>query len=141
MSTIDQITKQFKDMTELQAFAEAQYRTIIELSKKINLLEEERDSLKKDLANSVSKDQLDTPSILQPSGSDEEIICRAELKKLREKSSGGEELTLEETKRVEIYTKLLLNLSSKDKPQQQSIGNLDTAELMKFLNPDKSTAN
>jgi len=133
MSGIDNIFKTLKDFADLEAYARSQYNTIIELTKKLNRAEDEISHLKALLTQqSIS---LDSPSPLEvdPSTSDQETICRIQLKKLKDKSLNGEELTLEETKRVEIYSKLLISFASTKKKPQSEAEALPTDELLKLV--------
>src|SRR5271170_5580033 len=99
--------EQYKSMDDLQLFAEAQNSTILQLSKKIQKLEEERDHLKKLLESSVP--------LIKEEGKEgaekfltsaEEAICIMQLERLRDISS-SRELTLEESRRCEIFSKIL----------------------------------
>lgn len=132
--SIDNITEQFKNFTELQAFASSQYKTIIELSKRINNLEEKNEQLQKLLDQSIPKEpSLQAKSLVVANASDEEIICRYELRKLKEKSESNDELTLEESKRVDIYTKLLQILSGKKEAPAKPTEKLTPEQLMGLL--------
>lgn len=132
--SVDNITEQFKNFSELQAFATSQYRTIIELSKRISSLEDEREHLKKLLDQSVPKEpSAEQKSLLIENATDEEIICRYELRKLKMKSESSEELTLEESKRVDIYTKLLQVLSGKKDAPAKPTEKLTPEQLMGLL--------
>jgi hypothetical protein len=129
----DKMAQQFTDLAELQNYCNSQYELIIELSKKINNLEEERDHLKKLL------DQKEHPLIPQPSKidvfshvTDEEITCRMQLRMLKELSN-ERELTLEETKRFEIFTKVLSSIKSKEdnKPKMEDMKEEDLLSMLK----------
>lgn len=101
---------QFKDIVEMREYANAQYNTIVTQSKKITQLEEEIRHMKRLLAEAtpllpVSTDQ----SALHVN--DEEFIARIEIKKLRDVSM-ARELTMEETRKLEVYAKLLHQLNN-----------------------------
>lgn len=132
-SNIDQMTKDFKDIAELKAYSDAQYKLVIELSKKIHLLEEENIHLKKLLENSTPliKD-LSSPIQIYSELTDEEAICRMELKKLKDLSI-ERDLNMEEAKRVEIYTKLITAMKQKGGEQSKDKTLSDDA-LLEFLN-------
>jgi hypothetical protein len=134
MKSIDNMLGQFKEVGEITAYAQAQYQTILSLSKKITELEEKNTSLEAQLLNTspINKNP-DEESKLIISDTDEETICRIELKKLRDRSISGIELTLEETKRVEIYTKLLLAISEKKKKSENIANPIDDSKLMELL--------
>jgi hypothetical protein len=113
---IEEITKNFKDRADLVKFAESQYELIVKLSKDINKLEEEKLVLKRQIDTqgivTNKTDLKDLESKLAVT-SDAESICLMQLKLLRDKSLEGE-LTLEECKKTEIYTKVLNSLKEKD---------------------------
>lgn len=133
---IAKMAEEFKknDLKELQKYCDSQFATITELSKEIKKLEEENKSLKKILENSsqlLDKDER-TGSIIIVS-SDSEAICVLQLTKL--KTLGNErELTYEEAKKVDIYTKLLFEIreGNKDKADEK-LKNLTDAELIKLV--------
>ena len=132
--SMDLMLKQFKDDIELRAYAEAQYTTILELSKKIQKLEEENVGLKKLLENSTPllEDQKKEFLGYSLDACNEEIISTIQLNKLKE-ISFDRELTLEETKRVEIYAKILSNLNAKKTEKQpQTADSLSNEDLLKL---------
>lgn len=135
---IQDVSQTFTDISELQAYTNAQYQTIIELSKKCHTLEEERNHLRKLLENGTPLIKENNSLIeLFTDVSDEEAICRMELKKLKVVSI-ERELTLEEAKRTEIYTKLLVSLRDKTKEETPSEKRLDDASLIALLTDDNT---
>lgn len=112
MGNVLDFAKNFKDMAELQAYAEAQFRSIMDLTKKVTRLEEQNEHLKTKLLSATAKAS-PTSDLLIPTISDPETICTTQLSKMKDRCLSGDELTLEETKRVEIYTKLLLQIHGK----------------------------
>jgi hypothetical protein len=113
---IEEITKDFKDRADLEKFAESQYSLIVELSKKINKLEEEKLSLKRELDNKglvINSNNVKELEKKLSITSDAESICVMQLSLLRDISL-DRELTLEECKKTEIYTKVLNSLKEKD---------------------------
>lgn len=113
----DSMIAQFKSLEDLQAFAKAQQKTLIDITKKLKVSEDKVKHLEKLLQGTVS--------VIAPAGSkidfstnDEESIARQQLYLLKQLSN-ERELNLEETKRVEIYSKILINL--KDKPKDINI--------------------
>lgn len=106
---------------------DAQTTVMITLNRKLKLIQEENEHLKKLLKNTnpiiVSMDE---------AGLDEELISRSELRKLRQLSQ-DRELNMEETKKVEIYSKILMNLSNRPKVIEVSARNLKTEELAGLL--------
>lgn len=138
-ATLDKMAEQFKSFAELQAYSSAQYQTIISLTQKINDLETKNKQLEEMLMNStpIVKENSSELQLLSQ-GTDEETICRIQLKKLKDKCLEGEELTLEETKRAEIYAKLLLAFRTGDKKGQESLTEqLPDAQLLEFLKETK----
>jgi len=139
MSDINNKTLEaFKDIEDLKEYSNAQYKTIIAQSKKINDLERKLESTEEKLAKSeqtntiagsLSKDQ-------DNNGSDGETICLIQLALLRSAAMKGE-LTLEETKKVEIYVKTLQVLRGKggeDKKPKEAGKALSNEELIALMN-------
>lgn len=125
-----QMAKSFKDMTELQAYCDSQYKTIIELSKKINKLEQQN----KDLEKLVESKGLisEVSSTLSVDASDEEVICTAQLKLLRDISNKGA-FTLEESRKFEIFTKILQTIQANKKKTGEGLGKLNDDELLSMI--------
>lgn len=134
MDKFDEMSKQFKDFIELQEFSQAQHKTIVDLSKKITKLEDENSHLKELLANTAQLTNLDPkPMIVDLGISSEEIISATELRKLKEICiSQHGELTLEQAKKVELYTKILLGLRNKGKGKSEA-DKLDDNALLSFV--------
>ncbi len=136
--SIDSMLEGFKDLTEVKAFAEAQTKTIIELNKKNKKLEEEVLHLKKILEDStdiISNQQGEFNSDLIL-GSDEETIAKIQLNRLKEVSF-TRELTLEEAKRTEIFTKILALAHNKPTKIFELSKDIGNEELLKLV--DDST--
>lgn len=135
---LDEMLKEFKEFAELKDFAEAQLRTIQELSKRIVALEQERNHLKELL--STTTDVLDKPKIVlfENYNNDEEVIAKQQLAMLKQKSDISE-LTLEDTKKVVEYSKILRDLSlKKDNKKEIEVKSLTDEELLKLLDePNK----
>lgn len=137
MEDVSKTIQQYKDFDQLQQFAQAQHTTIVQLSKKIQKIEDERDHLKKLLESSVPilKDPnkpVDGNKFLT---TDEEAICVMQLNKLRDLSS-ERELTLEETKRVEIFSKILSNVRNAPKVIELKTKQLSDQELLALVEND-----
>lgn len=127
----DNMVKDFKDYAELHLFAQSQHKTITELSKKITKLEEENKHLKSLLETTT--DIVSKPKIIDLSEPDEESIARMQLKRLNE-TSLTRELSYEEAKKVDIYTKLLLSINqNKPKTIEVSAKALSNDDLIKML--------
>jgi len=126
--------KEFKEFGELKSFAESQMKTIQELSKRIVTLEQERDHLKHILETTT--DLLEKPKILlfENYNNDEEVIAKQQLAMLKQRSDTSE-LTLEETKKVAEYSKILRELGQKkDNKKEIEVKALSDDELLKLLN-------
>lgn len=137
--SLDKMVEQFKDMTELLAYADAQTKTILELSKKLAKAEEEVKHLKKILEDSTPLLEEQKKDFLgySPEDPKEKIIAEVQLNMLKE-ISFDRELTLEETKRVEIFSKILLNLRASKANEQEvpskTLSNDDLLKLAEELN-------
>lgn len=122
---------QYKEFEQLQQYATAQEQTLMQLSKKLKKLEEERDHLKQLLESSVPllKEEGKELSGQKFLTSSEEAICVMQLEKLRDISS-GRELTLEEARRVEIFSKVLSATRNSPKVIELKTQKMSEAELL-----------
>lgn len=142
---VDNISKtilQYKEMGQLQQFAEAQSSTIIQLSKKLKKLEEERDHLKQLLESSVPILKDDKSPLMGEKflTSSEEAICVMQLEKLRDISS-ARELTLEEARRVEIFSKVLTASRNSPKVIELKTQNMSNEELLAIVEGTNDKSN
>jgi len=138
--SLDLMLNEAKDFAELRAFSEAQQKTIVKLSKKNKELEEEIAHLKKLLESTTPVIAVDNTPAFQADKfltTDQEAICRMQLNKLKEVSY-ERELTLEEAKRVEIFSKILNVLENSPKTIKVETKNLDNKELLSLLEQDPS---
>lgn len=135
MSDVKDISADLKEYMELKATNVAQYKTIVELSKKIQEKEKEINHLKSMLESTVpifeKTENISSP--LQLSGDDEETICRTQIRLLREIAL-KDELTLEQTKKFEIYAKTLMNIKNTPQVIEVKSKKLSDAELLAALN-------
>lgn len=130
---IDELARQFTTLKELQAYSQSQYSVILALNQKVNKLEEDN----KHLLALVEKA---TPYLAEQDGkleiyknlSDEMAICLMQIKLLKDKSIGSE-LSFEDTKKLEIFTKTLLTLKAGQKPADNVAKNLSDAELLSLI--------
>lgn len=135
MSTIDEMLKSFSDIAELRDFSEQQHKTILELTKKIDALKAKNKQLEDLLQQKTPVLVGEYTPIIQSGRIDElyeENICKMELKKLHDLSI-ERTLTYEETKKVDIYTKLLLAINAKPKGQTIDTKKKDTDELLRLV--------
>jgi hypothetical protein len=137
MEPFDKMLQQMKDFASLQKYAEAQYKTILSLSKKVKVLEEENVELKDLLEKSTPLLQEEKNNFLVyqvEASSDEEMISKVQLARIKEISM-ERELTLEEAKRVEIFTKILSTKGSNSSIAIQT-QKMDSDDLLKMLDND-----
>lgn len=134
MNTFDEMSSNFKDFIALKEFSEGQYKTITILSKKIVSLEEENKHLKELLQSTTQLTTTDRHPIIVDLGiSNEEVIAATELRKLKETCVTNQgELTLEQAKKVELYTKILAGLKGKTK-DKSGIDKLEDSTLLSFV--------
>lgn len=135
----DKMIDQFKNFDDLSAFARAQQKTLVELTKKNKKYEEEIKHLKKLLEGAVPVIASNKP--IEFGANDEESIAREQLFRLKQLST-EKELTLEEAKRVEIFVKILTGPKDKMRTIEAKSKNLSDNELLKLLpgsNDDAST--
>jgi hypothetical protein len=132
---IEDISLENAEVEDLKAFAEAQQKTIIHLTKKIKTLEDENSHLKKLVEQTVpviKKDGQPEQKGDKFLTSDQEAICRVQLNKLRD-ISFDRELTLEEAKQVEIFSKILNLLETVPKTIKAETKGINTEDLLNFL--------
>lgn len=119
------ISSEFKDHLQMQAHIQSQHNTITNLLNQIEKLKEEKNHLESILTHNSSNLVLNNPVNID----DEETICRMQLKRLRDKSLNTE-LTLEEAKRVEIYTKILNTKLNQPKTVVVKSNNISNDDLL-----------
>lgn len=131
--SVDKTIAQYKEMSQLQEFAMAQQKTIVQLSKKLQKLEEEKDHLKKLLESSVPLIREEGKPLAEKMlTTSEEAICVMQLDKLRDIST-ARELTLEETRRVEIFSKILSTFRNMPKTIEIKSKQLSNEELLTLV--------
>lgn len=126
---IDKTVAQYKNFDQLQDFAQALHLTNISLTKKIKKLEEEKKHLKE-----LAPIPQNLPTTQDPNKflvSSTEVICTVQLDLLREVSL-MRELTLEEAKRVEIFSKVLTSEKHKLKDIEPPTKKMSDEELLKL---------
>lgn len=128
MSNINTMLDQYKTEAELKTFIAAQQKTLQQVMKKNKELTDEVEHLKKLVVNGaiplLKKEDSDLSM-----GSDSEEIAKIELRKLKERSY-QEVLTLEEAKRVEIYTKILSSKPEEKNKGEREVKELDASQLL-----------
>lgn len=128
MSKIESIFGK-KTLEEWESFAEAQFQVITNLNKEINQLRQEKKQIEELLKTSV----VPLAPTLEDTVSPEEQICRDQLRLLNSVSK-ERELTSEECRKVDIYTKLVISLSnSTGKKKPSEIDHLKNEDLLKLV--------
>jgi len=129
---IDKTILQYKELNQLQEYAMAQQTTIIQLSKKIQKIEDERDHLKTLLESSVPLLKTQPEGVNQISGDDTEYICTVEISKLKNMTL-ERELTYEECKRLDTYFRILNQINSRPTQREKEVKDLKTEDLLKLV--------
>lgn len=136
-NNLDSMQKEFvKSVEDKEIFIKAQNNTISMLTKKVNELEKENNLLKrqiKDLKDNNSFE--DKLKVNTQRGSDDEIICLTQLKLLREIAE-ERELTMEETKKTEIFIKALNSLKQEQNKKPEGATDLSNDNLLSLLDND-----
>lgn len=129
----------FKTEQELRQFSMATLRTVQELTKKNKALTEEVSHMQSLLVAAVPIVKPEGSSPLDV-GQDDEEIAKMELKKLRERSY-SKELTLEEAKRVDIYSKILTSKNkTTETPKEREVRSVDLNNLLAIVDvPEKKS--
>lgn len=123
MDDIDKIVEEFKNFEDLKQYLKAQHNIIIKLNKE-NL------ELKNKIKELEANANIDLNS-LNPTEKDSQIICEFEIAKLKKKSL-TQELTYEDTKKLEIFTKIL-SFAQKLK-EDNELKNIPEDELINIIN-------
>lgn len=129
---IDRTILQYKELSQLQEYAQAQQSTILQLSKKLKNTEEERDHLKILLETSVPLIKTQPEGVEQIAENDAEYICNIEINKLKNLTT-VRELTYEECKRLDTYFRILNQIHSKPNQSEREVKDLKTADLLKLV--------
>ena len=130
-----ELFEQNKSLVELKEFSEAQQKVIIQLNRKIQKLESERNHLQELLEKAPV--QL-FPSTIQINQDvlPEKAICLMQIDRLKEVSM-GRELTLEEARKLEIYNKVLNGNQQKESSIDVKTRNIKDEDLLKMLDSEK----
>lgn len=134
---LDAMEQYSESETEQKAFIRAQQSTIISQTKEINNLRREVEKLAKEnerllMENAQAKAM--NPQKDQFGTSDEETICVVQLAILKNIAL-TRELSLEETKKTEIYVKTLKEIRGKKviANEEEKVEKLSTEDLIKFM--------
>jgi len=129
LATIIDLFGKFKTDDEKMAFLEAQLATITTLNKQL-----EQEKLKTRQLEQLLKEKVPAidGSVEKNTIPYEEQICLTQLSVLND-SSKSRELTAEEARKVEIYSKILIQAKNKDIKKPDALDKLDTKELLKLV--------
>lgn len=114
----------FNEKEDLKVLVEAQKKIIISLNKKINELEANKLQVVS-ISNNIDSNLIKTTD-------DEETIARTQLNLLKNISL-SRELTYEETKKVDIYAKLLISLMGRNKKKDLPGEEASTNDLLSIV--------
>lgn len=136
-NSIDKLAEVYaSDDEDSKAFQKAQANLIVTQTKQINELKTKLDEMSKQISQlTIENTRLKTVGAESDveKGSDAETICLVQLALLNSFSM-QRELTLEETRKTEIYTKTLVLLNSKKKEEKNDpVGELNNDQLMAAL--------
>lgn len=122
---------------EAQDYSDAQFKTIVSLQKKLSKLEEENASLKLMLESNLPTIGFTTEDLV--SGiSNEQLICETQILLLKQRAINGE-LTLEEARKFEVYTKILDGIKLKGNPRDNfNVSKISSEELLSLVESNGS---
>lgn len=127
------------DIEELKKFTQALHDTVTSLTKKLTKLEADKKHLEGLLAQTAPVISTGEETELEgPFTSEEEAIARKQLQLFNERSKQGE-LTIEETRKVEIYSKILLSFRNADKKIKNPAEGVPASDLLKLLEGGKES--
>lgn len=141
--TIDKMALQFTSLEELQAYCDSQYKTIITLNQRLQSNETELEKLRNvneklkqeqmvaTATNSISNDKFKT--------TDEETICVIQIAMLKQ-TALERELSMDETKKLDTFVKVLLSLRAKDTTKKPvATDNLTEEQMLEMMGDFQKT--
>lgn len=132
--SIELMISNCKNEEELRTFCKAQNKTLMQLMKKSKQQEDEINELKKLVINGALPIINNENSSLLISQDSEKEIAKIEINKLKLKSMESEMLTLEEAKKLEIYTKVLSSkYDEKQKKSEREVKEISADSLLAVL--------
>lgn len=134
MSSGKKIINSFEDPEQLKQFCESQYQTIVELSQELAEFKRSNEELKAKAL--VSAQGLNASSLIQLDEQDQEIICRTQIALLRNRSMNCE-LTLEEARKLELYSKILGSVKPKPETDMREIKEMDSESMLLLVSGGK----
>jgi hypothetical protein len=131
----DKLAESFDSVQELKNYSQAQYQTILDLSKKLKRSEAELEILREKLE--VLSAQMTNQEVLQKEEgifdiTDEETVCLTQLALLRNLAL-TRELTTEEAKKFEIFHKVINTIRNRKPSNKSSLSDLSTEDLVKLI--------
>ena len=130
MPNLTDITQMEEGFQELQNHSDAQFKVITKLSADIARLESENHSLKIMLEQNLPSMALQIGD-LSIGISNEQLICEVQLNMLKDLAV-VRELTMEESKKVQIFTDVLTKVKAGKKPEDKyNISKMSDEELLK----------
>lgn len=137
MADIIDIFGKFKNEEEKNDFIRAQWATINNLNKQVEQLKDKNRQLEELLKTTTQP----IPQLLEENQTPEEIrICNDQLRMLKGISK-DRELTLEECRKVEIYSKILNQSTSGNRKAKSPIDGLNTEQLLNLVTDESSKIN
>jgi len=141
IKSMDKMVEEYaKSEDEQKAYLKAQQATIISQTKEINNLKRELEKLAKEnetlvMENAQLKALTPKENLGQFNVSDEETICVVQLAILKNYSL-TRELTMEETKKTEIFVKTLKEIRGKkvEVTEEEKAEKISNEDLLKFMN-------
>lgn len=134
-SSIDKMAQQFTSIEELQAYSEAQYKTIVSLNEKLNASQKEIEKLQAEIKKLVLEGAVknSVPEDSKFKTTDEETTCVIQLAMIKANAM-QRELTTDEVKRLEIFVKTLNLIRGKvpDEKKERDTSKMSTEELMAY---------
>lgn len=136
---ISELSKSYDTYEKLQVFCQAQFRQILNLTKKINELEEKNKELQDRMKHNNNKEVVamsnEANNLITPDFkvlNDAKTIAQVQIKMLKEESF-NRELTLEETKKLEIFNRILTEKQEKKEPLKAGAKILDNEDLLALI--------
>lgn len=141
-NTLDKMAAQFNTVDDLKVYCDAQFKTIQRLTAQINEIRKENDEWKdKYIKLKESKNALEANQIINQPKDDkltklgvtsQEAICIMQLEFIKQ-SALVRELTLEETKKVEILVKTLDTIRNVPKKIEIDTKDMSNEQLIKLI--------
>jgi cell division septum initiation protein DivIVA len=132
VDSIEQLNTKFLEESkkqDLKEYCERQYKEIVRLLATNKKLEDEVEHLKKLLVNGTSIIQ--APQFI----SNEELICIRQIDELK-RISDNDVLTLEDSKKLDTYVKVLKLIRSNTKEAKDILKDVNTEDLLKVVETD-----